>query len=112
MQGVPGSRSGLASGLLNTSRLMGGALGLAILSTIAASTTHGEVALAGARALTDGFDQAFTVAAGFALAGSAVAAVALRRRASDQVADRAVPDAELVAISDRGDPDPEGVLAA
>src|SRR5581483_4835539 len=36
VQGVPQRQSGLASGLLNTSRLMGGAIGLAILSTIAA----------------------------------------------------------------------------
>ena len=48
---------------------MGGALGLAILSTIASSQTNGELGVSAARALTDGFDLAFTVAAGFALAG-------------------------------------------
>ena len=41
MQGVAGRQSGVASGLLNTSRLMGGALGLAILSTIASGHTRG-----------------------------------------------------------------------
>jgi EmrB/QacA subfamily drug resistance transporter len=104
MQGVPGSQSGVASGLLNTSRLMGGALGLAILSTIAASQTHSELGVGAARALTDGFDQAFIVATGFALAGAAIAAVALRIRASDE--------AEVVAMPERSEPDPEGALAA
>ncbi|HWE13748.1 MAG TPA: MFS transporter [Solirubrobacteraceae bacterium] len=81
MQGVAGPDSGVASGLLNTSRLMGGALGLAILSTIASGQTRSDVGLGAARALTDGFDLAFTVAIGIALAGAAVAAVALRPEA-------------------------------
>jgi EmrB/QacA subfamily drug resistance transporter len=78
MQGVAGRQSGVASGLLNTSRLMGGALGLAILSTIASGHTRGATGAATAGALTSGFDLAFTVAIGFALIGALVAAVALR----------------------------------
>jgi EmrB/QacA subfamily drug resistance transporter len=78
MQGVAGSESGVASGLLNTSRLMGGALGLAILSTIASGQARGAVGTGAVRAVTNGFDLAFTVAAGFALAAVGVAAVALR----------------------------------
>jgi EmrB/QacA subfamily drug resistance transporter len=82
MQGVAESESGVASGLLNTSRLMGGALGLAILSTVASSQSRGDVGVGAARALTNGFDLAFTVAVGFALAGAAIAAVALRPAAA------------------------------
>jgi MFS family permease len=78
MQGVAGADSGVASGLLNTSRLMGGALGLAVLSTIASGQTRADVAAGGLHALTAGFDLAFTVAIGIALAGAAIAAVALR----------------------------------
>src|SRR3954453_9777415 len=62
MQGVPPSQTGLASGLLNTSRLMGGALGVAVPSTIADSRTN-DPTTAGAHALTDGFDLAFGVGA-------------------------------------------------
>jgi EmrB/QacA subfamily drug resistance transporter len=82
VQGVPSTQSGLASGLLNTSRLVGGALGLALLSTLASSHTRGE--LAGAvnapRALTDGFALAFEVGAGFCVAGALVAVALLRSR--------------------------------
>jgi EmrB/QacA subfamily drug resistance transporter len=80
MQGLRGSQSGLGSGLLNTSRLVGGALGLAILSTIADSRTGARAAAGAARALTDGFDLAFLVGAGFCVAGATLAAVLLRER--------------------------------
>ncbi len=85
MQGVAGADSGVASGLLNTSRLMGGALGLAVLSTIASGQTRSDIAAGTVRALTNGFDLAFTVAVGIALAGAAIAAVALRPEARDVV---------------------------
>jgi EmrB/QacA subfamily drug resistance transporter len=80
MQGLPPSQSGLGSGLLNTSRLMGGALGLAILSTIADARTRSGGGAGVAHALTSGFDLAFGVGAALTLAGAVVAGLLLNRR--------------------------------
>jgi EmrB/QacA subfamily drug resistance transporter len=80
VQGVDGSQSGLASGLLNTSRLLGGALGLAVLGTLAASHTH-HLATTGSAALpalTDGFQLAFQLGALLCLAGALAAAIMMR----------------------------------
>jgi hypothetical protein len=80
VQGVPAALSGLASGLLNIARLVGGAIGLALLSTIATSHTHHELlaSVAGPRALTDGFAVAFELGPAFCIAGALVALVLLR----------------------------------
>jgi hypothetical protein len=84
VQGISAAQSGLASGLLNTSRLAGGALGLAALSTIAASHSRGQI-LGGASergALTSGYQLALGVGALICLAG-ALATVVLLRSGAD-----------------------------
>jgi hypothetical protein len=82
MSDVEPQEAGLASGLVNTSFMMGGALGLAVLASAAASRTSslradgaGQLA-----ALTGGYHVAFLAGAGFAALGAVVAAVVLRTR--------------------------------
>jgi len=80
MSDVEPSESGLASGVVNTAFMMGGALGLAILASLAASRTtslesSGERALA---ALNGGYHLAFLVGALFAAGAAAVGAAFLR----------------------------------
>jgi EmrB/QacA subfamily drug resistance transporter len=95
-QGVPGNQSGLASGLLNTSRLMGGALGLAVLSTIATAQTNGAMHAMSRYA-------ALALGASFCLAGAAIAVVMLRQPRPPRLVEAAEPEpvererADLVA---------------
>ncbi len=65
--GVPGREAGLASGLISTSQQMGGALGLSILSGVAATVTASSAHLSKTGALVHGFDRAMLVAMIFML---------------------------------------------
>jgi predicted MFS family arabinose efflux permease len=94
--GVDYEEAGLASGLVNTSRLFGGALGLAILAALATSRTNSDLSHAASgsvqtmhAALTSGFQLAFLISGLFAATGAVIALFGLPRVATG--------DGELVA---------------
>jgi EmrB/QacA subfamily drug resistance transporter len=110
VSGVAERESGLASGLINTSQQIGGALGLAVLVAVANARTDNLMASAGGnpaelpRALTEGFQDAFTVGVLFAVLGLIAAAVLIRRSDS-----RALVEAE--PQEEQPDAEPEAEAA-
>jgi EmrB/QacA subfamily drug resistance transporter len=92
---VDSDDAGLASGLFNTSQQIGGALGLAVLSTLATSRTSHLIAsgVGQPTAVTNGFHVAFAVGGGLLLAGIAVIAIFIRSEDVTQIdaAEVAVP---------------------
>ena len=104
---VTGTRpdeAGLASGLINTAQQVGGALGLAILAAIANGRTS-DVFASGVRnpavALTEGFQDAFLVGAGFMVLAALLAGVMISSRDSR----------EHAAAARRGEAQPAGAAA-
>ena len=94
MSDVEPQDSGLASGITNTAFMMGGALGLAVLASVATSRTHHLTATGHGNlaALTGGYHLAFAVGALFAIAAAVVGAVFLRTRTADHGARERDPE--------------------
>ena len=95
MSDVEPTEAGLASGVVNTSFMMGGALGLAVLASVAAARTEtlaasGESPLA---ALTGGYHTAFILGAIFAAAAAAIGAAFLRTRGAPEE-----PQGEMIGV--------------
>jgi EmrB/QacA subfamily drug resistance transporter len=96
MSDVDTSESGLASGVVNTTQMMGGALGLAVLASLAASRTDsllssGDGATA---ALNGGYHAAFLVGAAFAALGALIASLLVRAAMPAAAEHAGTPEAE------------------
>ena len=90
--GVPHDKSGLASGILNTSQQIGGALGLAILTGVYAAKSKDALSHGAdfATAQVTGYHHAFVIGACFAIAASLIAAVAIKHVKGEPVTSEAV----------------------
>jgi MFS family permease len=99
LTGVRPADAGVASGLINTSQQVGGAVGVAVATTVATTltahfvTAHAGSSALGGAALTHGFHAAFYVLAGIAGAGALFAALLLERRPTEQTLTLAREDA-------------------
>ena len=94
--GVAGHLSGLASGLVNTAQQIGGSLGLAVLSGIAASSTvrfiqnaHSASHATVAAATVHGYNQGFRIAVFFSLTASLIAILVVKQKKVSAKADPA-----------------------
>jgi EmrB/QacA subfamily drug resistance transporter len=100
LAGVEAAEAGLASGLINTSQQIGGALGIAVLSSIATSTTSSDLSdgTTQVAALTNGFQDAFIAGAIVAFVGILVSVFVVSRRDLEEAPEvEAVPALEGAA---------------
>jgi hypothetical protein len=82
---IPAEDAGLASGLFNTAQQIGGSLGLAILSTLAATRTSHHASLGHAEALLTGYHLAFLVAAVLIAVAIVLLAALIRKSDVEQI---------------------------
>jgi hypothetical protein len=97
MSDVKPEDSGLASGVVNTAFMMGGALGLAVLASLAAWRTNDLGGAEDLGALTSGYHLAFVIGAIFTVGAAVVGATLLRSPAHQEMAaahEPAIEDAE------------------
>ena len=101
LAGIEAKEAGLASGLINTSQQIGGALGIAVLSAVAVAHTNDAVRAGDAvpSALTSGFQAAFWVGAAISAAGVVAAAVLIRSDELVSAPELEVADADPLALA-------------